>query len=573
MAEQRGFMVRVKRLVLPPRPDPAQSRHIAEMRLIVSGFVALAVFVAIGSRVILLSTEDTGPSNSYSKNAASIERGQILDRRGRLLATNLPITVMHADPTEIMNVPEAARLLAPHITRHNVASLKRVLTKKTRYVELDRKVTPARHAEILRLGIPGVYFADGRLRAYPRGNAAAHVLGHVDPDNNGLAGIEKTMDAILASGTDVMLSLDAGVQNIVGTEIAKQIDEFEAIGGAGVMLDVRNGEVLALVSLPDYNPNHYSVALDDEKFNRASKGLYEMGSTFKVLNTAISLEAGLSSVKKQYEVAKPLRVSRFTINDYHVYKRPLNVAEILIYSSNIGSARMADEMGPDVQRAYMKKMGLLDRLPLEIPEVSRPLVPSRWKRIETMTVSYGHGISISPLHLASAVAAASATGMWMAPTLIKRNPDEPPVKTRIFSDETTRSVRSMMRMVVAHVDGTGNYAEAPGYMVGGKTGTAEKIKPGGGYNKKANLATFVATFPVHDPRYVLVLMIDEPKGQKQSYGYATGGWVAAPAVRRIVEQVSPLLNIHPVDEKLPEIRQKLDLDFKIGNEEATRVSF
>ncbi len=566
------MMRRLKRLFLPPRPDPAQSRHIAEMRLIVSGFVALAVFAVIAGRVVVLSAQDTAPSNDYKSNVTTVERGKILDRKGRLLATNLPITVMHADPSEIMDVNDAAKKLAPFIARHNEASLKRLLMKKTRYVELDRKVTPARHAQILQLGIPGVYFAEGHLRAYPRGNAAAHVLGHVDPDNNGLAGIEKAMNAELASGANVTLSIDAGVQNIMATEIARQIEEYEALGGAGVMLDVNTGELLAMVSLPDYNPNHYGAADDNAKFNRASKGVYEMGSTFKVLNTAIFLEAGLSTSQKQYEVAKPIRISRFTINDYHVYQRPLNVAEILIYSSNIGSARMADDIGAELQRTYMERLGLLDRLPLELPETARPLVPSRWKRVEAMTVSYGHGISITLPHLASAVSTASANGLWIPPTLIKKMPGEQSVRTRVFSDETARSVRSMMRFVVSHEDGTANYAEAPGYMVGGKTGTAEKNIVGG-YDKKVNLTTFVATFPVHDPRYVIAIIIDAPKGQKKSGYRTTGGWVVAPAVKRIVERAAPVLKLHPVDEKLPEIRHLLDLDFKIGNEEATNVSY
>jgi cell division protein FtsI (penicillin-binding protein 3) len=271
-------------------------------------------------------------------------------------------------------------------------------------------------------------------------------------------------------------------------------------------------------------------------------------------------------------VAKPLRVARFTINDFHVYKRPLSISEILVYSSNIGSAKMAEAIGPQTQRLFMEKLGLLDHLPLELPEIGRPLTPRQWKRIETMTVSYGHGISISPVHLASAVGAASGDGLWVTPTLLKRQTGDNPIKTRVFSAETTRNVRSMMRLVVSHPDGTGNFAEAPGYMVGGKTGTAEKIL-GNGYDKKANLATFVATFPVHDPRYVLAVMVDEPKGQKKSYGYATGGWVAAPAVKRIVEQAAPLLGILPVDEESPEIRQKLRVDLQIGEEKKTLATF
>jgi membrane peptidoglycan carboxypeptidase len=274
------------------------------------------------------------------------------------------------------------------------------------------------------------------------------------------------------------------------------------------------------------------------------------------------LSLALRQPSQRFEVSKPMRVSRFTITDYHPHNKPLNVPEILIYSSNIGSARMAEAIGAETQRAFMDKLGLLDRLEIEIPETSRPLSPRSWHRTTTVTVSYGHGISISPAHLASAVAAASGNGHWIQPTLLKRQTGDSPLRLRVFSEQTARAVRSMMRLVISHEDGTGNFAEARGYMVGGKTGTAEKIQVGG-YNKKANLATFVATFPVHDPRYVIVILVDEPKGQKHSHGYATAGWVVAPAIRRIVEQIAPMLGVLPVDEKSPLIRQKLLLDLRL----------
>jgi len=471
-----------------------------------------------------------------------------------------------------MNVNDAITKLAPLLKHHNKKSLQRLLTKKTRYVELNSQLPPKLHSQILRLGIPGVYFSDSAVRIYPRDHAAAHILGHVDVDNNGIAGIEKSMNATLASGVDVTLSVDLGLQAIVQHEIQKQISSFEAIGGAGVLLDIKSGEILAMTSLPDFNPNKFSLANDDVRFNRATKGLYEMGSTFKVLNTAIALETGAATTSQRFEVSEPLRVSRFTITDYHPHQKPLNVPEILVYSSNIGSALMAESIGAETQRAYMEKLGLLNRLELEIPETSRPLSPKRWHRTTTVTVSYGHGISISPAHLASAIAAASGTGQWIQPTLLKRQIGDTPLRLRVFSEKTARAVRSMMRLVVSHNDGTGNFAEARGYMVGGKTGTAEKIQAGS-YNEKANIATFVATFPVHDPRYVLVVLVDEPKGQKNSHGYATAGWVAAPAIRRIIQQIAPMLGVFPVDEKSPSIRQKLILDFTIGDKEATLVSY
>ncbi|MEX0503408.1 peptidoglycan D,D-transpeptidase FtsI family protein [Alphaproteobacteria bacterium LSUCC0719] len=564
---------RLRALVLPSRPDPARSRRIAEVRLVMSAVVVFAVFAAIAARVMLLATDEANARTAGIVPPPKAERGQILDRKGRLLATNLPITVLHADPGEIMDPAAAARALAPLLPRHDEAALVRLLTKDTRYVELDRKLTPARHAEILNLGIPGVYFRKSTLRAYPSGRLAAHILGQVDTDNNGLAGVEKSLDAQLAAGKDITLSIDAGVQAIVAREINKQIQIFEAIGGAGIMLDIESGEVLALVSLPDFNPNHFGGTDADTRFNRATLGLYEMGSTFKVLNTAMALQAGTTTVNRRYEVAKPLRIGGHRISDFHVYDWPLTVPEILVLSSNIGSARMAAEIGAETQQAYLRRLGMFDRLSLEIPEVATPLIPRSWRQSEIATISYGHGISVTPMHLAAAVATASGSGLWTAPTLLRRQPDNQPVRERVFSDETTRSVRSMMRLVVKHPDGTGNYAEARGYMVGGKTGTTEKIRPEGGYYKDRNIASFAATFPVHDPRYVLVVMVDEPKGQKHSYGYATGGWVAAPAARHIIENAAPLLGIHPVDEKAPEIRQKLRLDFKIGKEEKTLAAF
>ena len=353
-------------------------------------------------------------------------------------------------------------------------TLIRLLGKASRYVELDRQLTPRRHAQILQLGIPGVYFADSDVRVYPRHRTAAHIIGHVDTDKIGIAGIEKFMNARLSAGKDVVLSIDLGTQAVLEREIKQQIDKFEAIGGAGVLLDIKSGEILSLASFPDFNPNEFGLANDDARFNRATKGLYEMGSTFKVLSTAIALETGAATVGQQFEVAKPLRIARFTITDYHPHKRPLNVPEILVYSSNIGSALMAEKIGADLQRSYIDKLGLLDRLDIELPEVATPLAPRQWRRTTTATVSYGHGISVSLVHLASAVAAASGTSHLIQPTLLRRQTGDTPVRLRVFSQTTAKAVRSMMRLVVSHKDGTGNFANAKGYLVGGKTGTAEK---------------------------------------------------------------------------------------------------
>ena len=567
------FTAKLKALVLPPRPDPARSRHIAEMRLMVSAMVVLVVFSTIATRVLALALEEDPRMATYPDNGPAIDRGLVFDRNGRLLATNLPITILHADPANIMDAPAAAQALAPLLPRYDENDLLRLLTRKTRYVELDRKLTPARHAAVLQLGIPGVYFRKSKVRVYPGGDLAAHVLGQVDVDNNGIAGVEKSLDARLSAGKNVTLSIDSGVQAIVARALQAQIDEYEAVAGAALMMEVGSGEIVSMVSLPDYNANHIAAAADEARFNRASLGLYELGSTFKVLNTAIALETGTTTLDRRYNVAQPLRVPGKYITDYKTYDWPLSVPEILVLSSNIGSAKMAAEFGGDTQRTYLERLGMSQRLRLEIPETSTPQMPAQWKAAEIATVSYGHGIAVSLPHLAAAVSAASGDGIFIEPTLLHHQTDDSRIMSRVFSPETTRAVRSMMRLVVAHPDGTGNLAEARGYMVGGKTGTSEKINPEGGYFDDRNIASFVATFPVHDPKYVLVIMVDDPKGQKKSYYKATGGWVAAPAAKEIVRHAAPMLGIHPIDEKTPEIRQKLRLDFKIGKKEMTLASY
>ena len=272
-----------------------------------------------------------------------------------------------------------------------------------------------------------------------------------------------------------------------------------------------------------------------------------------------------------YEVSKPLRIAKHRIADYHMMDRDLSLSEVLVYSSNIGSARIAEAIGAPAQRAYMKRLGLLDRLSLELPEVASPLIPKRWERLSAMTISFGHGMSVTPVHASAAIAAAAGDGTYRAPTLLKKDPLAPVVEERIFSADNAKAVRSMMRLVVSHKDGTGNFAEAPGYLVGGKTGTAEKIV-NGGYSKDKNMVSFVGTFPAHDPAYLIFVMVDEPKGQKFSYGYATAGWVAAPAIRQIVEQIAPKLGVLPVDENAPEIRQNLVPNIRIGKEEKTRAA-
>ena len=571
-AHKLSFIRSLWSLVWPARLVPEQARSTAQMRLIFSGALACACFAVIGAKAFHLATTTNSSDTEVYVRIAGADRGTIFDRNGRMLAQTIPVMTLHADPKQILDPFEVAEKLSVLLPDRTTKELLAALSRKTRYVELDRRITPRRHAAILGLGLPGIFITPSNLRTYPNGKEAAHILGQVNRDGNGIAGIEKSMDGRLSDGHDVSLSIDLGVQAVVRRALAKQIKTFEAIGGTGLVSNIKTGEIIAIASLPDYDPNRYNAAKPEALFNQATKGVFEMGSIFKVLNTAIALEAGSASLNSTYDVTRPLRISGFPIRDYHPYDRFLNLSEVLVYSSNIGSARIAEEIGPEIQRSYMDKLGLLDHPALELTETAQPLYPAKWGRLSSYTISFGHGISVSPIHVAGAVSAAAGTGEFITPTLFKRGPDEVIERVRIFSDETARKVRSMMRLAVSHEEGTANLAEAPGYLVGAKTGTAEKIK-NKRYDKSANLVSVVAAFPINDPEYLIFVMLDEPKPQKQSHGFATAGWVAAPVISEIVNRIAPILNVHPIDINQPEIRQNLEPDLRIGGKGAIRASY
>jgi cell division protein FtsI (penicillin-binding protein 3) len=571
---KNSLLSSIWRLVWPSRPDPDKSRRVARARLLVAGLIASSCFMGISAKAVWLTTGHDSAKSGHSQNNSAKMRGAIYDRKGRLLASTLPIMTLHLDPKLVLNPFEVAEKLAPLVPSMSEQDILTALKRKSRYIELDRKITPTRHAAILSLGLPGVFVSQSALRSYPQGSEAAHVLGQVDIDGNGIAGIEKSMNDQLASGRDVHLSIDVAVQAVVRQSLGNQIKRFEAIGGAGLIMDMKTGELISLVSLPDYDPNQYRLADETARFNQATKGVFEMGSIFKVLNTAIALESGAAALGSSYDVSKPMRISGWPISDYHPLNRSMNLSEVLVYSSNIGSAQIAEAIGADIQQSYMKKLGLLNRPSLALPETAQPLYPRNWGRLSTITISYGYGLSVSPVHIAGAIAAAAGNGEFIAPTLRLRQEGELFERTRIFSPETTKKVRSMMRLVVAHEEGTANYADAPGYLVGAKTGSAEKLKKAArGYNKKANRTSVVAAFPIHDPRYLVFVMVDEPKPQKFSHGFATAGWVAAPVISEIVTNAAPILGVLPMDMKAPEIRQNLSPNLNIDGKGAIFVSY
>lgn len=541
-------------LVASPEGPMKRALEMGHSRLFFGAALFCVAFLTIALRLIwvTLISQDNEPRLVHSVVRPALPRADIVDRNGVVLATSLTTSSLYANPKQISDPQETAKLLTDIFPDLNRDVLISRLSGGKSFAWLRRNLTPKEQQNVYRLGIPGLYFQNETRRLYPQGNLTAHLVGFSDVDNKGLAGIEKSFDDILSQGTHtVTLALDLRVQHILHEELSKAIADYTAIGGAGAILDLRTGEILAMVSLPDFDPAVPGEATDDQRFNRATLGVYEMGSTFKIFNTAIALDTGSSHLHDIYDASHAIKIGRFSIDDWHGKHRPLSIPEIFTYSSNIGSAKMADQFGPEKQQVYLRRLGLLAPSPIELAEVGSPLFPAEkdWRRINTMTIAYGHGISVSPMQLLAGVGAIVNHGLWRAPTLLKREADAIPAGQRVISENTSLALRQLMRLVVEL--GTGKKADVPGYLVGGKTGTADKQR-GKVYVDNARMASFTATFPVSDPRYVLLVMVDEPKPNAQSHGYATGGWVAAPAVGNIVSRMAPLYGLPPIPEDAPE---------------------
>jgi cell division protein FtsI (penicillin-binding protein 3) len=542
-------------------------------KLFVCGFILMSSFFAIGYRTVSLAninkynetTKVTKNNDTPSDIIKKMVRGDIFDRNKNVLATTIHISSLSINPQNILNKEETIsklKIIFPSI--NETILLKKINTLKN-YVNLIREITPKEHVDVLKAGIEGIIIEKNNKRIYPSNSLASHILGNTDIDGKGIAGVEKSFENKLVNGKNINLSIHGGVQHILKTVLSQQINEFEAEGGAGIIMDANTGEIYAIVSLPDYNANNYRKSNEEQLFNKASKGTYELGSTLKLITAAIAFESGLVKEKDLFDVSKPIKISSRTINDYHPLKLAINIPEVIVHSSNIGSAMIAEIIGPDIQLKFLKSLGLLDRIKLEIPEISKPQVRNDKKLLSTMTISYGHGISITPLHLSMATSSIINGGFKMNPTLIKNSPKNN-IKNRIFSNNTSLKMKSIMRLVVSDKYGTGKKAEAAGYLVGGKTGTADKVKKSGGYFKNKNIVAFTGGFPINEPKFVITVMIDNPKGQKSSHGYSTAGWVAAPVISKLVTRIAPILGINPkTDETLAFTNQLLK--YKIRGDE------
>lgn len=527
-----------------------QSLETGRTRLLVTGLVFALAFLFVGLRLAEVSLL-SGPLEAQQAKAAALPqlaRADILDRNGVLLASTLPSATLIANPRQVREPEIVARRLAQVLPELKVAKVAEKLARDRMHVTLKRSLTPQQQQAVFELGIPGLDFERAMQRVYPHGRLFSHIIGLTDTEEKGIAGVEMSFNERLhKEGKPVQLSLDVRVQHIVAEALNRSIEEFSAIGGAAVVLDAKTGELLSMVTLPTYEPYMREDASEDARFNRASLGLYEMGSVFKIFTTAQGLDEGFVDLDDSFDVSEPIRVGWHTIRDFKPKKRDLSVPEIFIYSSNIGTVQIAMTGGTKRQQDFLERLGLTRPAPLELPEVGRPQLPAPWREINTMTISYGHGMSVSPVQLVSAVGAVVNGGVYRPATLVRQSPDAHDLGVRVMSEETSITMRWMMRQVVQL--GTGRKADAEGYLVGGKTGTADKIK-NGSYHRGSRIASFVSAFPMSDPRYVVFAMVDEPKGTKKTFGYATGGWVAAPVVKEIVERVGPLLGVAPLPSEM-----------------------
>ena len=570
----------------------------------------------IAPQVPRLPTNGADPKGLMADDLSlsHVKRATITDRNGQILAISLPMAAVFANPLELMDPKDAALKLKAILPALDVDDVVRRLSEKKQFVYLAREIPPDKEIAINDLGIPGIYFEPGEKRRYPLGRTAAQIMGAVDVDDHGVAGVERYFDRRLTSdASPLKLSLDVRVQAVVRDELAAAKTEFQAIGACAIVMDVRTGEVVAMVSLPDYDSNLFNHATDDQRFNRAVTGMYEPGSTFKLQTAAMALQDGVAHVWDRFSTI-PIHVGRYTISDMKTdhFAPWLSMPEVMAYSSNPAAAHIALDVGAKRQQDWLRSMGFFSRVPIELPEAGHPIIPglSRWGQSTVMTVGFGHGVAEPPLAIVRGTAAAANGGVLIRPTLLARPEPERqvgeqpggmftsdgaanlqdvsaslpvsdgpssasqagsgdnadvvggdaeivPEGPKLLSDANSLLLRKMLRLVVTK--GIGKSAEVPGYFVGGKTGTAEKVGPRGGYLKHVNIAAFTGIFPMNAPRYAVYVMLDSPMATKATHGWTTAAWNAAPTVAKIVARIGPMLGLFPNTADTARIDAALDI--------------
>jgi cell division protein FtsI (penicillin-binding protein 3) len=527
-------------------------------RLVAVSAVFLLLFLAVAARLAdatLINpmkpaphvVEQFVPEAPAAIAAPPPGRASIVDANGQILAVSLPIASLYADPRQMIDTNAVAAELKKVLPNLDEADIAKRLASSKAFVYVARQVTPAQELAINALGIPGLSFQTAYERRYPLGDTAAQVLGGVDIDGNGIAGVEKYFNARLNDdSTPLRLSIDVRVQAILRDEVAKAVQTYTAVGGCGIVEDANNGRVLGMVSVPDYDTNDLATATDPERFNRCATGTYEPGSVFKLQTASMALDDNVIHLWDSFNTTHPIPIGRFHITDFEPKHYWMQLPDIMRFSSNIGASRISVLIGKDRQRAWLQKMGLMSREPIQLPEAALPQVQpaSAWGRATVMTVSFGNGIAETPLHIANTAVAIVNGGTLYKPTLLAAEPGDPqPVGTTVMQPSTSDTMRKIMRLIV--VDGTGNFGEVPGYFVGAKTGTAQKVSAHGGYKKHTNYSSYVAAFPIYAPRYVVYIAIDSGHATAATHGFTTGGWMAGPSVSHVIARIGPMLNVMP----------------------------
>ena len=520
--------------------DYSEATRTVRSRISVAALLSAIAFAIIGARLADLTILNAHSDRSAAQTQSVIQttRADLVDRNGVLIARDLPISDLYATPAAFWDKEEAATGLA-QVTGADVERLRGIFSSDRGYVLVARTLAPDTRAEVMRLGLPGLFFEQGSKRVYPNGRIVSHVVGQVDPDGNGLSGLELGLNDRLQGGTEpVALSIDLRVQFALASALAETKDAFQAKAAGGIVIDVRSGEILAMVSLPDYEPNSRTLAEGDSTRNRMTQDVYELGSILKMFAFAEAVDENEITLDERFVVDRPLRFGRYSIGDYGRHGHDLSAAMVFAESSNIGTAQIGLRIGAERQRAFLTKLGLMQSLETEIPEIAAPLIPRQWNEIETATISYGHGISISPLSFVAAAAAIANGGTKISPTFVKTSRVQS--GERILSASASQTMRALLRLAVT--EGTGGKADVPGYSVGGKTGTAEK-PTARGYSQHLQITSFAGIFPSGDPRYLVFTMFDEPIGNKESFGFATAGWTAAPTTGRVIAHIAPILGV------------------------------
>jgi cell division protein FtsI (penicillin-binding protein 3) len=546
---------RIVRTLLYGRDVDRGAKAKARVALAITAFSVVYAIIAL--RLVLFAVVPDGhvARRAGSGDAVATARPDILDRNGEILATDVKMPSLFGEPRRIIDVDEATELLSAVLPDLDAAEVRERLGSKRGFAWLKREIKPRQQQEIHRLGIPGIGFLSENKRVYPNGAEVSHLIGHVNVDNQGIAGIEKWLDgrgladlhrAGFASDRQqkpILLAVDLRVQHALRDELIAAAEKYKAKAAAGLLVDVRTGEIISMVSVPDYDPNNPRQANDPTRINRLTTGVFEMGSTFKALTVAMALDSGKIGLHSSFDARGSLRYGKFNIGDYHGQNRILTVPEIFTYSSNIGTARMALALGVDHHKWFLKKLGQLDRLRTELPESAEPIVPKRWGELNTVTIAFGHGLSVAPLQAVMGINALVNGGYLIPPTFMKRSEEEARALARqVIKPETSDKMRYLMRLNAEK--GTAKKAEVEGYYVGGKTGTSEKVV-GGRYSKTKLLTTFTAILPADRPRYQLLVLLDEPQPVPGTYGYATSGWNAAPTAGKVIARIAPLLGLEP----------------------------